>query len=940
MAAEPQRQEHDAGWGPSLLWAGAGALLGVTLEPGLWGLVSGAALGLLWVRGRAASARAEALACELSSQAARLGRLEAAAGGRAPVGVSGSGDRSTREADHPPGLTPEPGLAVAPGDATAHAPTPSAAPPPPPAGASPLGRAAAAARALLFGGNTVVRTGVLVLLVGVLLLAKWAADHALFPLEARLAVATLIGLALTGVGYRVRRTRPGFGTSLQGGGIGALYLVVFISFRVFALLPAGLAFTLFVAIALASGSLAVLQRSQPLIFIASLGGFLAPVLASTGEGSHVALFGYYLVLNGAVAAVSWFRDWRALNLLAFACTYGVAVAWGVLRYRPEQFASTEPFLLAYFLLFTGIAVVFAWRRPPRLTGLVDGTLVFGTALVTLLAQARLVAELPHGMALSTAGLGLFYAALGSWLFRTAPETLRRLSEAFVALAVGFGTLAIPLALDDGLSTSMVWALEGAGLFWVGARQHRPNTRRAGMALQGLSAGAFLYGLDAGFGGAASEIADRVGANARFMACAALAFGGWFIGREGYVRRAGLARRERLVAEVFPVWGLGWWIAGGAADVDAFVAARYEVTALLVFTAVTAWVQERVAARLGWAPGRRLALWCLPGGYVGLGLAPVSQPHLLAHGGAVAWPLLVAALYAILVRLEADETDQADWPRLGYVPALLLVALVASIAAKGATAHVLGLSGDWPQGAFAAALAAVLVGARRATEAGIGPFGRLASLHLGPGLASVAALALLAIAGLNLGGRGDAEPLPYLPLLGPIDLAVALLAIALLGWWRSVRAREPAWPRHPVGEAFVPVLGALAFLWLNALLARSVHQWTGVPFSVGALWRSAPFQVSLSITWTLVALVGMWLATRRGLRATWLTFAALLGVVVLKLFTVDLSQLGTGAKIVTFLVVGVLVLVVGWLSPVPPGSRPAKAAGEGAAEAAAREGGAP
>jgi len=70
---------------------------------------------------------------------------------------------------------------------------------------------------------------VLVLLVGVLLLAKWAADNALFPVEARLAVAALIGLALTVVGYRLREARPGFGTTLQGGGIAALYLVVFVA---------------------------------------------------------------------------------------------------------------------------------------------------------------------------------------------------------------------------------------------------------------------------------------------------------------------------------------------------------------------------------------------------------------------------------------------------------------------------------------------------------------------------------------------------------------------------------------------------------------------------------------------------------------------------------------------------------------------------------------
>jgi uncharacterized membrane protein len=58
-------------------------------------------------------------------------------------------------------------------------------------------------------------------------------------------------------------------------------------------------------------------------------------------------------------------------------------------------------------------------------------------------------------------------------------------------------------------------------------------------------------------------------------------------------------------------------------------------------------------------------------------------------------------------------------------------------------------------------------------------------------------------------------------------------------------------------------------------------------------------------------------TRRSYRRPWIAAATLLGVTVVKLFVVDLSTLSTGAKIGTFLVVGALLLVVGYFSPVPP-----------------------
>lgn len=50
---------------------------------------------------------------------------------------------------------------------------------------------------------------------------------------------------------------------------------------------------------------------------------------------------------------------------------------------------------------------------------------------------------------------------------------------------------------------------------------------------------------------------------------------------------------------------------------------------------------------------------------------------------------------------------------------------------------------------------------------------------------------------------------------------------------------------------------------------------------------------------------------------WLTGGGLLAAVVLKLLVVDLSSADGGARIITFIVVGVLMLVVGYFAPLPP-----------------------
>jgi uncharacterized membrane protein len=77
------------------------------------------------------------------------------------------------------------------------------------------------------------------------------------------------------------------------------------------------------------------------------------------------------------------------------------------------------------------------------------------------------------------------------------------------------------------------------------------------------------------------------------------------------------------------------------------------------------------------------------------------------------------------------------------------------------------------------------------------------------------------------------------------------------------------------------------------------------------------QTGYAILWTLLALSLMVLAHRRAQRPLWLVGAGLLGLVVVKLLLIDLSNAGGAERIIAFIVVGVLMLVVGYFAPLPP-----------------------
>jgi len=189
------------------------------------------------------------------------------------------------------------------------------------------------------------------------------------------------------------------------------------------------------------------------------------------------------------------------------------------------------------------------------------------------------------------------------------------------------------------------------------------------------------------------------------------------------------------------------------------------------------------------------------------------------------------------------------------------------------------------------------------------YGDAYAVSAGTPLAALVALWFVAV---NVLAPGDASPLPYAPLANPLDVTLAL-ALAALFWW-AARASSLS------ERARYGWLGALLFVALNGVVLRTAHHWGDIPWRLPSLLASKPLQAALTLTWTATALPLMFAAAKRALRPLWMVGAGLLAVVVGKLFLVDLGALSGLPRVVAFLGVGVLLLAIGWLSPLPPAAR--------------------
>ncbi len=771
-----------------------------------------------------------------------------------------------------------------------------------------------AIRDWFLGGNLVVRVGIVVLFIGVGFLLKFAVDRNMLPIEFRLAGAALGGAALLVLGWRMRDRMRSYALALQGGGVGLLYLTAFAALKFYDLLPAGATFAMLVAVAALAAFLAVGQNALVLAVLGALGGFMAPILTSTGEGNHVVLFSYYALLNAGIVAIAWFKAWRPLNLLAFVFTYGIGTAWGVLRYAPENFATTEPFVVLFFFMFVAVALLFALRTAPRLTDYVDGTLVFGTPVVTMLLQSALVRGRPYALAFSALALSAVYLFLASYIWRRRREQLRLLAESFLALGVAFATLAVPLALD-GHWTAGTWALEGAAIFWIGLRQDRGLAIASGLLLQLGAAFAFAVGHDV-------VPAHVPLANSEFVGALLIAVGGLATARVAHRYGGQLPRNFHWLTAVPFYWALCWWSFAGLNEMVEFVAERHWLAATVGFATSTALGCVALSRWDDWQVARTPPVLLLPVMLILAVAGLIDDDHLLVGAGVYAWPAALVA-WIWLLRWRDRHVQSATEPVLHLVTLWFVVAVstlelawqIENLKLGDAAWHRI-VSGLVPT----LALAAILMPAMRARW----PVSTHERTYTGVGVAALALYLWVWVMALNFDDAG-ARPLPYLPIANPVEIVQTLALAGIASWLLHLRRTAAnRWQQPDTRRVLLGGFASGVFALLNAMLLRFIHHASGIAYELDVLMASTLVQASLSIFWGVLALGSMVFGTQRLQRMVWFAGAGLLAVVLAKMFLVDLSRTGTVARIVSFIGVGVLMLIIGRFSPMPPAAVAAEA----------------
>jgi len=349
------------------------------------------------------------------------------------------------------------------------------------------------------GTRWVPIAGVITIIVAAGFFLKYAYDNNLIGPLGRVVIATIAGLISLTVGESTRRRGYGIvAKTVTALGFALLYAAVFSSYRFYELIGPTAAFILAILVTAAAMLYAVSMNGIVVAFLSLLGGFLTPVIVSTGENRPIPLFCYLAVLGVGAMLCAYYRKWRAVNFLAFAGTFTLYILWFEKFYQPavrvsqglpEQMTIALTWLGIFFAIYLILPILYELVKKVKAQD-EDVLLVLANAAVVFYYLWRILFDKYRtSLALCAFGLCIAHLAIMAVVNKRCKADLN-LRLALLAIGLFFVTIAIPLYLRM-YAVAMAWAVEGAILSVIGLRYRSIWTQVGGGAALLLSLGKLL-----------------------------------------------------------------------------------------------------------------------------------------------------------------------------------------------------------------------------------------------------------------------------------------------------------------------------------------------------------------------------------------------------------------------------------------------------------------
>ncbi len=207
------------------------------------------------------------------------------------------------------------------------------------------------------GENLINKIGIVILILGLGFLVKYAIDKNWINEVGRVAIGILSAGALIGLAHKLRKDYKSFSSVLIGGGLALLYFTISLAFHTegYPLYQQqATSFIILVVITIFAVFLAITYNRVEIAVLAIIGGFASPILLSNGSGNYIILFSYTMLLNVGMLVLSYFKKWRLVNIVAFILTVILFSLWLTSELFEENYTTFN----GAILFATGFYIIF------------------------------------------------------------------------------------------------------------------------------------------------------------------------------------------------------------------------------------------------------------------------------------------------------------------------------------------------------------------------------------------------------------------------------------------------------------------------------------------------------------------------------------------------------------------------------------------------------
>ncbi|PNW18547.1 DUF2339 domain-containing protein [Acinetobacter sp. AKBS16] len=738
-------------------------------------------------------------------------------------------------------------------------------------------------------GNPILRVAVAVLMVGVVLLLRFASEHWQLSLGVKLGFIAIAGGVLTAFGYTLQKKNQLFAVALQGVGLAVVFLTLVFSHHfgvITSLTTASILFTILLAITV------FLSLKQQAIYLAILAlgmAYAAPLVIPQYRPDVVFLFSYYLVINLAVAAVNFIQPWKILNQIAFFATMFIGGSAIAFYAEPAKFDTLDWILWLHIALFIWLSVRYSQnisrvsehekQEGIRLPPLLDVGLIFSVPVLGFTLHAYLVHESTQALTIGAVVLAGTYAVLTFWIKTTHPQ-LSVLAKSFFILAVAFFALIFPLA-KGAHWTAIGWVAQGTALIVWGVTERYRLSRYIGVILVLLSSLALFY---------------QVWANEEFPTLSTSIYAIAQFISAFYLLQYNSKEQRYFSASMFSgiFLCLGMY-AGAVAGVEIMAWHHHALSPYLIFAVALIAIFSAIVhykLRVQWQSLQLILISLLL--LLVLGEAFMSQVFTLFKWVDSLQQTTFLVSTIILSGLFIMAQPQSS--HLGYVKVWAGLSWLA-LAIVG-----MAIFPKMPIVALAFVPVVYSLWAYKTHKTTL--------LHQIP----VWCLSLIWLLVVSVDVH-SAEYLYFVPLINLTDF-FSILVFAGLLFIIYQHAFDQDKSLEWTFKITTILVGLLVF---SSVVVRGLHHYWATPLWSASIWTNGVVQLSLTLLWVILAFVLTTYSSRKMIRQLWFVGAALLGIVVLKLILLDLSQSATLTRVISFIGAGGVMLIIAYLAPLPPSS---------------------